>query len=96
MIGRSYLEVDGSVNSAAIKGMPFILGIEGFALTSINLKFSFSAVIISLKFYTYIFFLYFIYLSECVTDGYFVIKCNNTKLVASSQVCYYTSWTNST
>lgn len=69
MIGSSYLEVDGSVNSMAIKSMPFILGVEGFALTSINPKFSFSAVIISLKFYIYVFFIYIIYLSKCVMDG---------------------------
>jgi len=50
IIGRSYLEVDGSVNSKAIKSMPFILGLEVFTLTSINIQFSFSAVIISLIF----------------------------------------------
>lgn len=69
MIGRSYLELDGSVDSIAIKSMPFILGVEGFTLTSINLKFSFRAVIISLKFYIYVFFIYIIYLSKCVMDG---------------------------
>lgn len=69
MIGRSYLELDGSVDSIAIKSRPFILGVKGFTLTSINLKFSFRAVIISLKFYIYVFFIYIIYLSKCVMDG---------------------------
>ena len=69
MIGRLYLEVDDTANSMAIKSMPFILGVEGFSLTSINLKFSFSAVIISLKFYVYVFFICDIYLSKCVMDG---------------------------
>lgn len=67
MIGRSYFECDGSVNSMAMKSMPFIL--KGFALVSINLKFSFHAVITPLKFYTYVFFIYIIYLSKCVMDG---------------------------
>lgn len=55
MIDRLYLEVDVSVNSMAMKSVPFNLGGEGFALATINLKFNSSAVKISLKFYIYAF-----------------------------------------